>query len=133
MKRFILTVSFFLGAVSFAQAEAKPVNNGTHMPDPGSYSSEAVYITSSTCASGTDMIVSNNKSLFYAINVTTPSGAGGYAQLHDSRLLSSGRTLTNRIETVIAQPWGYNVGASSGMVLTNVGGACLDIIYMEVH
>ncbi|HYE72760.1 MAG TPA: hypothetical protein VEF04_05490 [Blastocatellia bacterium] len=132
MRRILAGLILFVGLAALAHAEPKPKVAGRTMPNPGSYSSEAVYITSSTCIENSAILISSRSSLVYGVFVTTPAAAGS-VRLWDSRILAAGRPLTNKIDATTAQPWHYNVGASSGIVLNNTGGACVDVVYMEVH
>lgn len=125
-----LFIFAILSGVSYLHAEAKQSLNGRFMPDPQGYSSGAVYITSNTCAEQTGSTIAARPALLYAVNVTTPGGPGSIMQLFDAQV-SGQRSLTNKIITTSATSWFYEVGASSGLFLTNTGGACLSIVYLE--
>ena len=124
---FLLAV---LAALALVHAEAKRQNNGRFMPEPQSYSSGAVYITTTTCIDVAGTTISARPALLYAVNVTTPSLNGGLVEIFDGQV-SGERSITNKIITSSVQSWPYEVGASSGLFMTKSGAACVSVIYME--
>ena len=132
MKKILLTLAILI-LPTLLFAEAKPKLAGRTMPDPRTYSSEAVYISSCTCAEGPNLKISTHSALLYAVHITTISAAGGILGVYDSRDTASGRMLTSSITTTAQNSRIFNVGASSGITAANVGGACLTFNYMELH
>ena len=130
MKKILLTLAILI-LPGIAFAATRPVSFGRSMPGPRNFSSEAVYYTSSTCADGINIQISAKASFLYAINVTTVSGPGGLVAAFDSKTSAGGLPLTSSAATTSLMPWIWNVGASSGIFVNNIGGACIGVVYSE--
>lgn len=126
----ILTLAILL-LPSILWANAKPLVHGKFMPDPQAFISEAVYVSSNTCANGNNLVISDHPSLLYAIVITTVSGPGGTVQAFDHKTTGSGRDLTPLIQTSSFGSVPFNVGASSGIVINKSGGGCISVIHLE--
>lgn len=130
MRKFLLALGILL-VPAFCHADKKPIVFGRMMPDAETFVSQAVYITSDTCAGGYNILISSRASYLFAVNVTTISGTGGWAQAYDSKSSGGGRVLTSTTQTTSLASWMWNVGASSGIYINNIGGACLGVVYYE--
>ena len=128
----ILFALAVVSSFSLLYAEPKPTVAGRQMPNPGQYVSEAVYIASATCRAGADMIISSKSAILSHVNVTTVSVAGSIG-VYDARLKGTGRMLSSTITTNAQMSWPFNVGASSGIVVQKVDGACVTFYYLETN
>jgi len=122
-------------------AEPKPRLSGSFMPDPQSFSSEAVYITSSTCETSnpSTIFISTRPALLYAINISSAGNGDAQVEVYDRRTSTSApanpRVVAKRIDAKTAASWTFNVGVSSGLAVYNLSKtgvpACIEIIYLE--
>lgn len=139
MKKYLVGLLLFAGLSGSAFCDVKPKQYGVfYPPDPSSFVSEGVYITSNTCAdnstNGSAVIISSRPVILYGVFVTNPGSADGSYQVFDSKTSTTGaRAVTPPIDTSSKVPWVFNVGTSSGATVRNSGGtpACVAAIYLE--
>lgn len=136
LKNYLLLAALLLLG-STAWATQKPKKNQMYFPpDPGSFVTEAVYITTISCvdntAGGSAVVISTRPVLIFTTNITTVGAAGSTLQFFDSVNSTSGvPALTPPITGATAMPWHWNIGSSSGATVRAAGGFCWGMAYME--
>ena len=143
-KKLLVAGFIFLGFWRFGYAEAKPRFGGVFMPDPGSFSSEAVYISSAINIVGTFQI-SSHTGFLYSLIITSGSVAESTptVTLYDSRVSASSlgavvlpggaRPISNQVSATSMNQFIYNIGLSSGLiaVVHGIPAPSLNLIYLE--
>lgn len=117
MKRF-LTVAILIAGAALAHAEPKPSVNGSRMPDPSNYTSQAVYITSNSNATSANMSVSGRAALLAYVSINLAGSANSRVEVYDARLSTLPAT-ARKIATIdgsSSKVIPFNIGCSSGIV-----------------
>ena len=130
-KIFLAFAIFILPAILLA--EKKPIVAGRQVaPDPGTFVSEVVYMSSCTCAQGTNISITTRPSLLKGVAVTTASAAG-LLGVYDSSTTASvdSRMLYSTITTNAQDYWPFEVGASTGIMINKIDAACVTVVYLE--
>ena len=133
-RKLFFAISALFLSLNVVHAERKPSSDGRKMPDPGSFVSEAVYISSCTCAEGSNLLVSTSAALLAYVNITSTGSATtglGTMSVFDSKTAASGRKLIERLESNSPQTFTFNVGASSGIAISKTGPFCVTFSYLE--
>lgn len=125
----------FLGFSGSLFAEPKISQAGQTMPNAGQFVSEAVYRSSTSCESGAALLISTRAAFLFALNITSAGSANANMIIWDaSRATNTAvNMIAQYIDTSAEDQWVFNVGASSGIILSNNGTtpACFSCLYYE--
>ena len=137
-KLYIALISIFIFA-AISHADFRQFLNGREYPPaPNTWDTEALYISSSTCAdnsaSGSQVVISTSPAYFFGVTITSGGLGSPTVQLFDSSVSTSGvRWVTPPIDARnINLANTYNIMTSSGLTMRSSGSQsapCIAVSY----
>lgn len=122
MKRTLWVAGILLMA-GVLNAEQKRVTQ----PEPGNFSSQAVYTSSNTSATTFSVVVSSKSASLHTVNVNS-SGTNSSLEIWDSRTsTNSAQRKIAKIDTTSKVSLTYNIDCSSGITINNQGNPPADV------
>ena len=117
-------------------AAPKVITYGRHMPDPGQFVSQAVYIASASCVSGSNIAIATRSAILSHMNITstaTASSSPGQIGVYDaaSNPISTTRIISSTFTANLPTSYPFNVGASSGITINKTDNSCVTFYYMD--
>lgn len=138
-KKLVILGLILVGLSASVYAEPKRRQSGMFMRDAGEFVSEAVYVATTTCSSLTvsdgNALISTRAAYLFSLVITSAGSANASVAIWDASRSTSVqvRQIAQYIDASTEEDFVFNVGLSSGLIVTSGGTipACISCLYYE--